>query len=273
MKIPSALIITILYVVFALLWIRYSDQVVYRLSEGDAHWQYIAEQRKGYFFVITTAILLFILVRKHDAALEKQIKALTTSEQQYRSLFEASPMPIFIYDANTGRIITANYAVAELYGYGLNELRDMDIWEIVGPEGMASVDEKLNISPGKEQHTRGIRRHTHKDGRQLYAFTQDLPFDVEAKHTRLLIANDVTRQMQYIEAIEKQNTKLNQISYTQSHVVRAPLASLMGLINILKDTQYDAAEYKTILAQVLDASNKLDNVIRDIDSDARPEVV
>lgn len=273
MKLPSALIITLLYVVFGLLWIHYSDQVVYNLANGDAQWQFTAEQYKGYVFILTTATLLFILVRSHDAALEKQIKALTISSERYIALFEASPMPVFIYDAHTGGIINANYAAAELYGYGMKELKEMSIWQIVGPEGMASVDEKLNISPGKEQHSRGIRRHTHKDGKQLYAFTQDLPFDVEEKHTRLLIANDVTRQMQYIEAIEKQNTKLNQISYAQSHTVRAPLASLMGLISVLEETQYDAAEYKVILSQIQEASRRLDAVIREIDNNARPQQV
>ena len=112
-----------------------------------------------------------------------------------------------------------------------------------------------------------------KDGELLYAFTQDIPFDVDAMHTRVLIANDITRQMLYIEAIEKQNEKLNRISFAQSHKVRSPLASIMGLTNLLNETTINTEDYSTILSKLTEACTKLDNVIREIDSDARPQAV
>lgn len=273
MKLPSALTITLLYVALGLLWIHYSDEWVNNIAGGDALLAHKLQEYKGYFFIAMTGVLLYILVSSHDAVLEKQLKALSRSEQQYRALFEASPMPIFIYNADTGHIIQANDAAVQLYKYSTQELAGMSIWQIVGPEGMAAVDERLDIQPGKDEHVRGIRRHTRKDGELLYAFTQDIPFDVDAMHTRVLIANDITRQMLYIEAIEKQNEKLNRISFAQSHKVRSPLASIMGLTNLLNETTINTEDYSTILSKLTEACTKLDNVIREIDSDARPQAV
>ncbi len=273
MKLPSALSITLLYVALGLLWIHYSDEWVHNIAAGDALLEHRLQAYKGYFYVLATGLLLLILVRSHDAAQAKQLKALRRSEQQYRALFQASPMPVFIYNADTGNIVQANDAAVQLYKYNLQELAGMSIWQIVGPEGMAAVDERLDIQPGQDEHVRGIRRHTRKDGELLYAFTQDIPFDADAMHTRVLIANDITRQMLYIEAIEKQNEKLNRISFAQSHKVRSPLASIMGLTNLLNETSINTEEYRTILAQLTEACTKLDNVIREIDSDARPQAV
>lgn len=273
MKLPSALIITLLYVALGLLWIHFSDAWVSNIADGNTELEHKLQAYKGYFYVLTTGLLLLILVRRHDAAQEKQLKALGRSERQYRALFQASPMPIFIYDADTGNIIQANDAAVQLYKYNIQELTGMSIWKIVGPEGMASVDERLEIQPGQDEHVRGIRHHTCKDGVLLYAFTQDIPFDIDTMHTRVLIANDITRQMLYIEAIEKQNEKLNRISFAQSHKVRSPLASIMGLTNLLNETIINTEEYHTILAQLTEACTKLDNVIREIDSDARPQEV
>lgn len=273
MKLPSALTITLLYVALGLLWIHFSDAWVSNLAAGDTELEHKLQEYKGYFYVLTTGLLLLILVRSHDAVQEKQLKALGRSEQQYRALFEASPMPVFIYDADTGNIVQANNAAVQLYKYNIQELTGMSIWQIVGPEGLASVDERLDIQPGQDEHVRGIRRHTRKDGEVLYAFTQDIPFDVDAMHTRVLIANDITRQMLYIEAIEKQNEKLNRISFAQSHKVRSPLASIMGLTNLLNETSINDEEYRTILAQLTEACTRLDDVIREIDSDARPQAV
>ncbi|MCB0697061.1 MAG: hypothetical protein KDC07_06835, partial [Chitinophagaceae bacterium] len=64
------------------------------------------------------------------------------------------------------------------------------------------------------------------------------------------------------------NEKLNEIAWMQSHVVRAPLASLMGLIHLLKDEEHSAEEKEEILDKMLISANELDLVIREITNSA-----
>jgi YesN/AraC family two-component response regulator len=68
---------------------------------------------------------------------------------------------------------------------------------------------------------------------------------------------------EYIKAIENQNDRLKEISWIQSHIVRAPLARIMGLIPLVTDTA-DADERATILKFLLLSANELDEVIRSI---------
>jgi PAS domain S-box-containing protein len=75
---------------------------------------------------------------------------------------------------------------------------------------------------------------------------------------------DITENLNYIKAIEEQNENLREISWLQSHVIRAPLARIMGLIQLIKDPNQDAAEKHNTLNYLLLSANELDEVIRTI---------
>ena len=84
-----------------------------------------------------------------------------------------------------------------------------------------------------------------------------------------MIASDVTERLNYIKAIEEQNEKLREISWIQSHIVRAPLARIMGLIEIFKDANGSADEKEMALDYILVSAKELDIVIRDITDKTR----
>lgn len=75
---------------------------------------------------------------------------------------------------------------------------------------------------------------------------------------------DVTERLHYIKAIEKQNKNLMEISWLQSHVVRAPLARIMGLIPLIKDIKESDKEKKKTLEYILISAHELDEVIKEI---------
>ncbi len=75
---------------------------------------------------------------------------------------------------------------------------------------------------------------------------------------------DITERLNYIKAMEEQNENLKEISWLQSHVIRAPLARIMGLIQLVNDSNQDAGEKKEILEYLLLSANELDKVIRSI---------
>lgn len=67
------------------------------------------------------------------------------------------------------------------------------------------------------------------------------------------------------ESIKKQNEVLKGIAWIQSHVVRAPLARLMGLVELLKLGETSAELDQTEIINYIDTSaNELDEIIRDI---------
>lgn len=82
---------------------------------------------------------------------------------------------------------------------------------------------------------------------------------------------DITDRRNYINTIEQHNKRLREIAWTQSHVVRAPLAKIMGLIELLKLEKEDINTAEEILDKVLTSAKELDNVIRNIADKAEEE--
>jgi signal transduction histidine kinase len=80
-----------------------------------------------------------------------------------------------------------------------------------------------------------------------------------------VFAKNVTELEQFMQTIKKQNERFREISWLQSHVVRAPLARLMGLLDLLQeDFSIADSDQLGYLEKMKKASLELDKVIREI---------
>ena len=78
-------------------------------------------------------------------------------------------------------------------------------------------------------------------------------------------SKDVSHTARYIQTIESQNDRLREIAWTQSHVIRAPLARMMGLMNLIEfQEEMDFQELKGLLKLLRKSSEELDLVIREV---------
>ena len=75
---------------------------------------------------------------------------------------------------------------------------------------------------------------------------------------------DLTESLEKMNTIEQQNKTLKDISWTQSHVVRAPLANLLGLINLLKDNKKMGYTDERLIDYIGESATKLDHIIHEI---------
>ncbi|WP_417613264.1 PAS domain-containing protein [Owenweeksia hongkongensis] len=75
---------------------------------------------------------------------------------------------------------------------------------------------------------------------------------------------DITDKEKYLREIERQNLLLKQISWDQSHKVRAPLARIMGLLNVLEATNKNNFENDELLRYLSDSSKELDQIVRGV---------
>ncbi|MEO6722315.1 MAG: PAS domain-containing protein [Ferruginibacter sp.] len=79
----------------------------------------------------------------------------------------------------------------------------------------------------------------------------------------VFIERDITEQRSHTKAIEDQNSQLKEIAWMQSHVVRAPLARMMGFINLIEKKKGTELG-NSLLHHVLESGVELDGIIRDI---------
>ncbi|MCC5934011.1 MAG: response regulator [Balneolales bacterium] len=75
---------------------------------------------------------------------------------------------------------------------------------------------------------------------------------------------DITQQKRQLELLEKQNKTLREISWVQSHVVRAPLARLKGLMDLYAEKDFEFMSEQSVHQAILDATEEFENIILEI---------
>lgn len=78
------------------------------------------------------------------------------------------------------------------------------------------------------------------------------------------VAKDITIRKRNSEELFKQNKQLKEIAWTQSHIVRAPLTRLMGLVYAIQKGIVPEPEKEVYYKYIVDSANELDTVIKDI---------
>lgn len=196
----------------------------------------------------------------------KKIKEITESEKRYSDLFHLSPLPMWVYDIDTLIFLDVNKAAIDHYGYTQEEFLNITLNNIRLEEDLEEL--KATIKQLKENIDKTIRgslRHTKKNGDIILVDIQTNVIFYKEKQARISIINDITERSLYIKTIEKQNEKLKDIAWTQSHLVRAPLARILGLADLLQNYKEEKEdERKELLKYLVLSANELDHMIRDI---------
>ncbi len=79
---------------------------------------------------------------------------------------------------------------------------------------------------------------------------------------------DITDKVAQMRAIEERNQRLAEIAWTQSHVVRAPLARLLAITDYLNQRNQTPIEIEHFTQEIANAALELDTVVKDITSKA-----
>jgi PAS domain S-box-containing protein len=190
---------------------------------------------------------------------------LAESEKRYSDLFHLSPQPMWVFDVDTLRFLDINEAAIKRYGYSRDEFLSMTIKDIGPKEDIHLVEEiVLSKRDEKQVHYDHFFRHVTKDGEIIFADVQSTAIIYKGKQAKVVLASDVTEHLNYIKAIEEQNDRLMQISWMQSHLVRAPLTKIVGLVSLIKDGNESQVEKEKMLDYLLLATRELDGVIGSI---------
>lgn len=190
---------------------------------------------------------------------------LKESEKRYRDLFHLSPEPMWLYDVDTLRFLDINEAAIQHYGYSRREFLSMTIQEIKPEEDLEILRNRMMALENMNQKfSRGIFRHRKKNGEIIKVDLQSNIIHYQGRNAEIVLANDITDRLNYINEIEEKNERLQEIAWIQSHVVRAPLARLMGLIYAVSDPVEDEKDQQKLYQLIMKSANELDDIIRNI---------
>jgi PAS domain S-box-containing protein len=202
--------------------------------------------------------------KKAENDREKKAIELEESEKRYSDLFHLSPQPMWVYDPDSLQFLDVNNAAVELYGYSQDEFLSMTIKDIRPVDKLPELEQAIKSRQKHKDFFQGIFTHKIKIGELIRVDLKRNRIPFKGKTAHLVLANNITEQLKYLEALEKQNARLAEIAWIQSHVVRAPLARIMGLINILQNYNDDETDEKFVLEHIVSSAFELDDVIADI---------
>jgi PAS domain S-box-containing protein len=210
------------------------------------------------------ATLLYKSVLYNIERKRKRIE-LEESKKLYSNLFHLSPIPMWVFDVETLYFLDINQAAINHYGYSLQEFLSMTIKDIRPAEDMEKLDLALkNWHKNGETLFKDKFTHIKKDGTPIDVEVQSTYIEFLGRNAKLILANDITEKNKYLKTIENQNENLKEIAWIQSHIVRAPVARILGLLNYIDDYHLNDDENIFFLESLRTSALELDEIIKDI---------
>lgn len=230
------------------------------------------------------------------------------AEQEKNSLLatlEKSLNEIYVFDAKTLKFTYVNQCALNNIGYSEQEIKELTPLDL-NPEFTGTTYNQLinQLITKEKEKIIFFTNHKRKNG-NLYPVEIHLQFIVEGNNKRFLaVILDITERKQsevklleinkklniqtkelqlsneqleqfalsrsqYVTQMEAQNEKLRNIAWTQSHLVRAPLSRILGIINLIEMQQDNLDDLMFCLKQLRVSSDEMDAIIRKITEEAQ----
>ena len=149
---------------------------------------------------------------------EQKNRELSRSEENYRNLFELSPLPMYVFDMKSYKFLDVNKAMVKKYGYSRRELLSKTIKDVRPREEIPRLVEKVNeVGNSSEVHEVGVFKYRKKNGEIVLADITTTTVDYEGAVARLVIANDITEQVKAEDELQKSEARLQGIIDSQTN--------------------------------------------------------
>lgn len=118
-------------------------------------------------------------------------------ELRYRSLFDVTPLPTWVFDLETLRFRAVNRAASEHYGYSEEEFLGMTLLDIRTPQ--VALEFREYMRSGTPAPLQPRAEHRKKDGSVIQVALVGEDFTLEGRPSRLVIARDITDEIRLSE--------------------------------------------------------------------------
>lgn len=193
-------------------------------------------------------------IRARNEALQREIAererttiALAEREEGFRNVFESTSDALFITNLDDQRIVDANPAALEMYGYTLEELRELEPFALVHPRSRGGVGEYVaTIQAGQTFRSRALELR--KDGSSFIAEVLGTTITFQAQPHILTVVRDISEEAEHQrlleQRVEERTRELRALLQVSSNVSSTlDLGELLGLVldQVREVVPYDGA--------------------------------
>jgi PAS domain S-box-containing protein len=214
--------ITAIYGILGLLWVLVSDAWV----GAESSWPYL-HSIKGSLYVLATAAMLYLLIRRDIRRLQASEEALAESEQQYRTLVESNPSCVVVHA--DGQVLFVNRKAAELIGPGST---GRDYYEVasrlLSPEDLVVLRQRAYDAVHRNQasppHEYVL---TPSPGRRLVYEVVTVPFRFQGRPAAMSIGRDVTAQRNAVDQLRASEERLRREHQLMTSIMETSPAGIV----------------------------------------------
>ncbi len=210
----------------------------------------------------------------HDITEMKEAElALIQSEANLRLIMDSIPQSISVRNLD-GEFVFVNKRLAELYGTTPETLIGQSIRSVIPKEN----DEEEFVNRDREIICTGQIKilpdmhFTDATGFKRIFHITKVPYTLAGNEKAILgIGTEITHQkqaeaerMKMMADIVQRNRDLEQFSYIVSHSLRAPVANIMGITDLVRSGDLAEDEFDFLLDGLKESVKKLDDVVMDL---------
>jgi diguanylate cyclase (GGDEF)-like protein/PAS domain S-box-containing protein len=254
------------------------------LKSGDVTWGVLGTQSYHHSTRLTARVQeIFVFVAQHIASAIEQKRsetALRDSERRYRQMFENNRAVQLLIDPQSGTILDANVAACEFYGYPLEHLLNMRIWDI-NVLSAAAVHEEMT-SAAAQKRSYFVFRHRIAGGEVRDVEVHSGPIDFGGKRVLYSIIHDITERRRAEQAVQASEEKYRNIfNYASVGIYQSTrdgrlltanqaLASMLGYEsvddllprNLATEVYVDPADREALIASFADTGYASERELR-----------
>jgi PAS domain S-box-containing protein len=185
------------------------------------------------------------------------------NETLFTQLFQNVPLAVVMLDDN-GKVFQVNRGFEQMFGFDRTELRGQNLNDFIVPDELRNEGIDLNnlITSNQVVSIETIRKH--RTGELVNVILCGVPVMLENQTIGIYgVYVDITDRKRVEEELKIRNTELDNFVYKVSHDLRAPLSSILGLVNLsrLPGNTDNPLDYIEIIGEKVQA---LDHFIGDV---------
>lgn len=197
-------------------------------------------------------------------------KALKESEEHFRKLFENHTAVHLLIDKDTGKIVNANKAASDYYGYPIDVLKKMYFHQINTLSAGVINDALQDAREGRKLYFEFKHRLASGIIRDVEVFSSNV--ELRGKEYIYSIVHDITDKKELLNEIIKAKTKAEEndrlktaFLANMSHEIRTPLNGILGFTDLLTSNETLTPEKKEKYSKIIHKSaGSLMQIINDI---------
>mgnify|MGYP001095561566 CR=1 FL=1 len=189
----------------------------------------------------------------------------------FQSVIEVSHIEFSAYDLKNRALIYTSGLAAQILGYTEEQMQEFGKdynRNIIHPDDLEQVNTQLtvleNARPG--QIVEMIVRYRRNDGRYIWGYTRKMvtEWENEKPSKMTVVAEDITELVSLQIELEKKVEELEKIHFRNHHDLKGPVASILGLANLMQDDSLISEHNREIISHLSRTVAKLDSVVADI---------